>query len=88
MTPEDRKIFREAILAQLMRMRPGRLTIATLKNGVSAAGFTVSEAELESELEYLADKQFVTFEQDELGGGNKWKIRSDGVNYCERNAVG
>jgi len=73
---------------QLMRVRPGRMPVSTLQRGAETAGFNVAEQEVESELEYLNDKGFVSFEQNELGGGYRWRMTSEGVNFCERNGLG
>ena len=88
MKPEEVKLFREAILSQLMRVRPGRMSLSTLHNGVKIAGFEVADAQVEAELEFLEDRGLVKTEADELAGGvYRYRVTADGVRFCEEHAL-
>lgn len=88
MSPEQKKLLRDALLASLVTMAPLSLPAATLKNAARAAGFRLAEEELARELDYLVGKDLVETKAEELSAGvTRWKATAAATDYCEREGL-
>jgi hypothetical protein len=84
MTPEQKKLLRDALLATLVTAAPISLPIGTLRNAARAAGFSLSDTEVEAHLDYLVDLDMATVTKERLSAGvRRWKAGAAGVEYCE-----
>lgn len=86
MSPEQKEFYRKNILRQLNVGRVPTLG-ATLLNGLNWGGFDkTNESEMERELEYLIEKNFVRIVSDAVSVGVKrYKITAAGIEYMEAN---
>jgi hypothetical protein len=88
MTPEQKQLLRDALLAGLVVSMPLSLPISTLQNIARAAGFEVARLELVAHLDYLTDKGFIKTGVDEVSAGVvRYKATAAAVEYCERSGL-
>ena len=84
MTPEQKKLFRDALLAALVTAAPLSLPAATLKGAARAAGFRTDDAELARELDYLVKSGLAIETAAKLSAGaRRWSSTAAAVEYAE-----
>lgn len=84
MTPEQKKLLRDALLAALVTMSPQSMPVATLQNVARQAGFRVSDVELLQHLDYLVKSGMAELKPVKLSAGVKrWESTAAAVEYCE-----
>jgi hypothetical protein len=85
MNAEQKKLLRDALLAALAALAPLSAPLVTLRNAARAAGFALAEEDVAREMDYLEGKGLVEERREELSAAAKrWKLTSDGTDYCER----
>lgn len=83
MTPELRELFRHNLLIQLAASGSAGLKPAALKVGLKAGGFESADRSLDDELQYLADKGFVSPMDKTISPELKrWRITAGGRDYA------
>lgn len=88
MTPEQKQMLRDALVAALVVSAPGSLPIQTLRQTARAAGFQIDDATTATHLDYLVEKGFARVTENELSAGVKrWKATAAATDYAERNAL-
>ncbi len=88
MNPATRELFRHNLLKQLDAVAPHSMPLAQLKVGAQIGGFTPTDAELDAELQYLADKGLVATAEKILSPENKrWRITADGRDHVAANPL-
>lgn len=87
MTPQQKELYRENLLAQLDGARIP-VHASALLVGLRCGGFTkTDEPEMARELEYLIEKGLVRLERSEISRGSRhYKITAAGIDYMEANA--
>lgn len=87
MTPEQKQLLRDALVAALVASAPYSLPLATLKGAAMAAGFKLTDAEVEQHLDYLTKSGMASLStaRSLSAGVQRWETTADGVNYCEAN---
>lgn len=84
MTPEQKKLLRDALLAALVTASPMSLPLATLLGASRAAGFSLSGDELLREMAYLEGSGMAAAKSARLSAGVKrWEGTAEATNYCE-----
>lgn len=88
MTPEQKKLLRDALLASLVTMSPQTLPLATLHGAARAAGFRLTDAELLQHIDYLTESGLAAEKEERLSAGVKrWKATAAAVEHCEREGL-
>jgi hypothetical protein len=83
MTSEQIELLRLAVLRQLNTTRIA-MSLQVICMGVKIAGFKLPETEVERELEYLCEKNWVKPVRSEISKGvRNYKITSTGTEYLE-----
>jgi hypothetical protein len=84
MNAEQRLLLRHALLRQLAAAAPAALPPATLLHGAHLAGFPLDDAQLQTELNYLADKNLVEITPAALSRGfPRARLTATGRDYLE-----
>lgn len=84
MTPEQKQMLRDSLLAALVASAPLSLPLATLRMSAKAAGFTLGDEELVAHLDYLVKKELAAVKAEALSAGAKrWECTAAAVDYCE-----
>jgi len=84
MNAEQRLLLRQALLLQLAAAAPASLPPATLLHGVMLAGFRLDDAQLQAELNYLADKNLLEITPATLSHGlPRARLTAAGRDYLE-----
>jgi hypothetical protein len=83
-TAEQKRILRDSILLQLHAVRPGKLSVLSVRHGLTVRAFHLSDAEVEAELEYLEQRGFVKAQADRVSAAlTRWGLTAEGVEYLE-----
>jgi len=84
MTPEQRKILRDALVKALVALAPLSISADTLKGTAKAAGFLLDDAALDREIDYICQRGLATEKSVKLSAGvRRWKATADAIEYCE-----
>ena len=86
MTPDQRKLLRDALVTALVTMGRSQigLNLATLKGAARAAGFLLDDEALARELDYLVQRGLAAEKPVKLSAGAKrWISTADAFEYCE-----
>ncbi|MEO5914851.1 MAG: hypothetical protein ABIS50_11500 [Luteolibacter sp.] len=85
MTAEQKQILRDALLAALVVSAPLSLPLATLLATAKAAGFRLTNEELEQHLDYLVKRGFARLPVGRTlsAGVKRWESTAEAVDYCE-----
>ena len=88
MKPEQKKLLRDALVAALVTMAPLSLPLATLQGAAKAAGFSLSEADLLREMDYLVKSGMASVKTERLSAGvTRWEATAEAVNYAEAEGI-
>lgn len=80
----DTQLFRRAILIQLDAAHPASVGFSILSEGMTAAGFFFDEKSLASEIEYLAQKNYLEVSRSQISAAHlRAKLSADGKDYLE-----
>lgn len=89
MNSEYLERFRNQLLHQLTVASPRPLRVPALQIGVRCVGFDFDDKQLVAELQYLADKGFVTTVEKSLSPENQhWRITAEGRDHVAANPLG
>lgn len=84
MTPEQKQLLRDALLAALVVAAPISLPLGTLLGTAKAAGFRVDGEALETHLDYLVKSGLASVRAERLSAGvRRWESTASAVDYCE-----
>jgi len=85
MTPEQRKLLRDALVTALVTMGSQiGLNLATLKGAARAAGFVLDDEALAREIDYIVKRGLAELKPVKLSAGvQRWTCTADAVEYCE-----
>ena len=84
MTPEQKQMLRDALLAALVVSSPLSLPFATLRMTARAAGFSIDDTDLARHLDYLVKSNLAETKTERLSAGvTRWQSTAAGVDYCE-----
>ena len=84
MSPEQHLLLRHALLRQLAAAAPATLPPDTLRHGAALAGFPLSPAQLQTELDYLAGKNLLSLAPAALSHGlTRARLAPAGRDYLE-----
>ena len=79
--------IRHTLLLQLEAAYPVSLPQETLQQGLHLAGFNILTTELKKELQYLADKGFITPIKNELCPAcRRYKLSTKGIDFLDVNS--
>lgn len=88
MKPEQKKLLRDALVAALVTMAPLSLPLATLQGTAKAAGFTIADADLLREMDYLVKSGIAATKSERLSAGvTRWEATAEAVNYAEAEGI-
>ena len=88
MTPEQKQMLRDSLLAALVVSSPLSLPLGTLQMKARAAGFIIDLATLESHIDYLVEKGLAQMNRGELSAAvRRWKATAAATDYCEANGL-
>ena len=78
------ELLRHALLLALEAAAPASITVETLRYGAILAGYTVDEATILCDLEYLAEKGFAVHEACPIAMGvRRYRLTATGRDYLE-----
>jgi hypothetical protein len=84
MSPEQKKLLRDALLAALVVTAPLTMPYARLKAAAREMGFRPEDAELEREIDYLHKRGFLTITADPMSAGiRRYGSTAAATDYCE-----
>ncbi len=85
MTPEQKKLLRDALLAALVSTAPGTLPFAGLKAAARNMGFkTISDEDLSREMDYLVKRGMVACTPDPMSKAvMRYESTAEATDYCE-----
>ena len=84
MSPEQKEMLRDALLASLAVSFPLSLPLATLRMAARAAGFNIDDAALSSHVGYLVGKDLAETSSAKLSTAvTRCKATAAGIDYCE-----
>jgi hypothetical protein len=84
MNSEQKLLLRHALLRQLAAAAPATLPPETLRHGAQLAGFALTPAQLETELDYLAGKNLLAQTPAALSAGlRRAALTAAGRDYLE-----
>lgn len=79
--------IRHTLLLQLEAAYPVSLPQETLQQGLHLAGFNILTTDLKKELQYLADKGFITPIKNELCPAcRRYKLSTKGIDFLDINS--
>lgn len=85
MTPEQKKMLRDALLAALVATAPGTLPFAGLRAAARAMGFAaLPDGELAREIDYLIKRGLATSAPDPISAAvTRYSATAAATDYCE-----
>ena len=88
MTPDQKKMLRDALLAALVISAPLSLPFARLKAAAKAMAFELPDDELAREIDYLVKSGLVTVKAETLSAGAKrYESTAKATDYCESEGI-
>ena len=88
MNADQKQMLRDALVAALVAAAPVSLPLATLRMAAKAAGFHLTDEELEANLDYVVKKDFAEITTAALSKAvRRWKSTAAAVDYCEENGL-
>ncbi len=88
MNAATRELFRQNLIQQLAAIGPVGMKVPALKVGARAGGFEPGDAQIDAELQYLADKGLVTAMDKAISPELKrWRITADGRDYAAQEGL-
>jgi len=84
MSPEQRKLLRDALMRALLTLAPLGVSFDTLKGTAKAAGFAIGDDALNREIDYIVKRGLAEPVKVKLSSAAlRWTTTADGVEYCE-----
>lgn len=88
MTPQQKEMLRELLVASLVAARDFGLPHATLQAHARMAGFRLFDEELSAELDYLVKTGMAVEKKSRLSAGAKrWEYTAAALEYCEEKGL-
>ena len=88
MTPAERELFRQRLIAALAAVGSVGIKLPVLLNSMEAAGFTRDERALRDELDYLQGKRLAEPMDKLISPENpRWKITAAGRDYAAQEGL-
>ena len=84
MTPEQLELLRNRLLMTARTLSKGGASRDFFWMAAKQSGFNLSEEQVETHLDYLADKQLLKVEKSPVSAGlDRWRITASGTDHLD-----